>query len=78
VKLLQRAALWTDEAMAKDIFLIATNSHYLFLWIHGDFKSARGFTQRAGSKNGAMSRISHDNTLPRHPSLTISVRTLIS
>jgi hypothetical protein len=37
MQLLQRAAFGADEAMTEYVFLISTNTHHLFLWIHGDF-----------------------------------------
>jgi hypothetical protein len=36
MQLLQRAALWTDEAMTEHIVLIAADTNNLFLRVHGD------------------------------------------
>ena len=36
MKLLQCAALWTDEAMTEHIVFVATNTNNLFLRIHGN------------------------------------------
>ena len=65
VQLLQRAALGANKAVTENVVLVATNTHHLFLRVHGDFQTAGGLTQRAGAENGAVLVASHSVTLPR-------------
>ena len=43
VQLLQRAALWTNEAFTKYVITVATNARYRSIF-HGDFQTTRCFT----------------------------------
>ena len=65
MQLLQGAALRTNKPMAEHIVFVAANTHHLFLWVHSDFQTAGGLTQRTGAENGAVLVASHAVTLPR-------------
>ena len=64
VQLLQRAALWTNEAFTKYVIAIATNARHCSVF-NGDFQTACCFTQWTCSVMGALIwRFRHGHIVP--------------